>query len=74
MEEKIEDYLKENYKLKLEVKFKEFRHYIVNLLFPEATAEINFTYDNKFTFDANMESLKRFIDKCILEYFKKGDN
>ena len=71
MEEEIEDYLKDHYRLKLEVKLKEFRHYIINLMFPEATAEINFTYDNHFTFDANMGNLTRYINQCILEYFQK---
>lgn len=72
MEEEIEDYLQEIYKnrLKLEVKFVEFRHYKVILTFKEATAEISFTYDNNFVFDVNMMYLEKFIDCCILNYYK----
>lgn len=72
MEEEIEDYLKESYRLKLEVKFKEFRHYDIIIKFDSAECKISFTYDTRFTFEVNMESLKRYIDKCILEYFKGG--
>jgi len=71
MEEQIEDYLQDHYILDLEVKLKEFRHYLVYIKFDQLTAEINFTYDNHFTFDANMQSLTRYIDQCILQYYKK---
>ena len=71
MEEEIEEYLQKHYILDIEVKFKEFRNYLVNVKFDKLTAEIKFTYDNHYTFEVNMASLMNYIDKCILEYFKK---
>lgn len=71
MEDEIEEYLQIHYILNIEVKFKEFRNYLVLVKFDQFIAEVNFTYDNHFTFDANMNSLTKFIDQCILKYFKK---
>lgn len=71
MEDEIEEYLQNHYILNIEVKFKEFRNYLVLVKFDQFIAEVNFTYDNHFTFDANMNSLTKFIDQCILKYFKK---
>ena len=75
MELEIEDYLNEKYhnRLKLEVLFEDFRKYKVILTFPEAVAEIKFTYDNNFVFDVNMMYLMQLIDEQILEYYKGGD-
>lgn len=75
MELEIEDYLIEKYhnRLKLEVEFEDFRKYKVIITFPEAVAEIKFTYDNKFTFEVNMLSLISYIDEQILHYYKGGD-
>lgn len=75
MELEIEDYLIKKYhnRLKLEVVFEDFRKYKVIITFPEAVAEIKFTYDNNFVFDVNMMYLMQFIDEQILEYYKGGD-
>lgn len=75
MELEIEDYLIEKYhnRLKLEVVFEDFRKYKIIITFPEAVAEIKFTYDNNFTFEVNMLSIESFIDKQIIDYYKGGD-
>lgn len=76
MELELEEKLKEVYnkRININVKFKEFRHYEVYLKFLEDTAKIDFTYDNHFTFEININSLCNFIDKVIVEYYRREKN
>lgn len=72
MEEEIEEFLKDNYKnLEIEVKFNDFRNYIIILTFPETKAKIDFTYDNHFTFECNMQALENYINNQIIKYYRK---
>lgn len=75
MELEIEEELLKRYKnLKIKVKFKDFRKYIIELEFIDDTAFIEFTYDNHFIFEVNMNSLSNFIDQVILEYYRREKN
>ena len=76
MELEIEDKLQEIYKnLKIEVKFKDFRIYEINVTINNE--DINYfyyTYDVTLTLDANISIIRKIIDnKIILPYFRKEE-
>ena len=73
MELEIEDKLQEIYKnLKIEVKFKDFRIYEINVrINNEGINYFDYTYDAHLTFDANINIIGSKIDRIILSYYKK---
>ena len=76
MELEIEDKLQEIYKnLKIEVNFKDFRIYEINVTINNE--DINYfdnTYDVTVTLDANISIIRKIIDnKIILPYFRKEE-
>ena len=75
MELEIEDKLQEIYKnLKIEVKFKDFRIYEINVqINNEGINYFDYTYDAHFTFDTNINLIGSKIDRIILSYYKKGE-
>ena len=76
MELEIEDKLQEIYKnLKIEVKFKDFRIYEINVTINnEDINYFDYKYDVTLTLDANISIIRKIIDdKIILPYFRKEE-
>lgn len=76
MELEIEDKLQEIYKnLKIEVNFKDFRIYEINVrINNEGINYFDYTYDVTLTLDANISIIRKIIDnKIILSYFRKEE-
>ena len=76
MELEIEDKLQEIYKnLKIEVKFKDFRIYEINVTINnEDINYFDYTYDVTLTLDANISIIRKIIDNnIILPYFRKEE-
>ena len=76
MELEIEDKLQEIYKnIKIEVKFKDFRIYEINVTINnEDINYFDYTYDVTLTLDANISIIRKIIDnKIILPYFRKEE-
>lgn len=76
MEQEIEEKLENIYKnLKIEVKFKDFRKYEINVTINnEDINYFDYIYDVTLTLDANISIIRKIIDnKIILPYFRKED-
>ena len=76
MELEIEDKLENIYKnLKIEVKFKDFRKYEINVTINnEDINYFDYIYDVTLTLDANISIIRKIIDnKIILPYFRKEE-
>ena len=76
MELEIEEKLENIYKnLKIEVKFKDFRKYEINVTINnEDINYFEYTYDVTLTLDANISIIRKIIDnKIILPYFRKEE-
>lgn len=76
MELEIEEKLENIYKnLKIEVKFKDFRIYEINVTINnEDINYFDYTYDATLTLDANISIIRKIIDdKIILPYFRKEE-
>ena len=76
MELEIEDKLQEIYKnLKIEVKFKDFRIYEINVTINnEDINYFDYTYDVTLTLDANISIIRKIIDnKIILPFFRREE-
>ena len=76
MELEIEEKLENIYKnLKIEVKFKDFRIYEINVTINNVDINyFDYTYDVTLTLDANISIIRKIIDnKIILPYFRKEE-
>ena len=76
MELEIEDKLQEIYKnIKIEVKFKDFRIYEINVTINnEDINYFDYIYDVSLTLAANISIIRKIIDnKIILPYFRKEE-
>ena len=76
MELEIEDKLQEIYKnLKIEVNFKDFRIYEINVTINNEDIDyFDYIYDVTLTLDANISIIRKIIDnKIILPYFRKEE-
>ena len=76
MELEIEDKLQEIYKnLKIEVNFKDFRIYEINVqINNEDINYFDYIYDVTLTLDANISIIRKIIyNKIILPYFRKEE-
>lgn len=76
MELEIEEKLENIYKnLKIEVKFKDFRIYEINVTINnEDINYFDYKYDVTLTLDANISIIRKIIDnKIILPYFRKEE-
>ena len=71
-EEKLENIYKN---LRIEVKFKDFRKYEINVTINnEDINYFDYTYDVTLTLDANISIIRKIIDnKIILPYFRKEE-
>ena len=76
MELEIEEKLENIYKnLKIEVKFKDFRKYEINVTINnEVINYFDYTYDVTLTLDANISIIRKIIDnKIILPFFRREE-
>ena len=76
MELEIEEKLENIYKnLKIEVKFKDFRIYEINVTINnEDINYFDYIYDVTLTLDANISIIRKIIDnKIILPYYRKEE-
>jgi hypothetical protein len=76
MELEIEEKLENIYKnLKIDVKFKDFRKYEINVTINnEDINYFDYTYDVTLTLDANISIIEKIIDtKIILPYFRREE-
>ena len=76
MELEIEEGLEKIYKnLKIEVKFKDFRKYEINVSINNDDINyFDYTYDVTLTLDANISIIRKIIDnKIILPYFRREE-
>ena len=76
MEQEIEEKLENIYKnLEIEVKFKDFRKYEINVTINnEDINYFDYIYDVTLTLDANISIIRKIIDnKIILPYFRKEE-
>ena len=76
MELEIEEKLENIYKnLKIEVNFKDFRKYEINVTINnEDINYFDYKYDVTLTLDANISIIEKIIDnKIILPYFRKEE-
>ena len=76
MELEIEEKLENIYKnLKIEVNFKDFRIYEINVqINNEDINYFDYIYDVTLTLDANISIIRKIIDnKIILPYFRKEE-
>ena len=76
MELEIEEKLEKIYKnLKIEVKFKDFRKYEINVTINNDDINyFDYTYDVTLTLDTNISIIRKIIDdKIILPYFRKEE-
>lgn len=73
MEKDIEIFLKEkfNNRLKVEVKFVDFRNYKILLTINDTTIECIYIYDSKYKFDTNMAVLLQRCCDLIIDYYLK---
>ena len=74
MELEIEEKLENIYKnLKIEVNFKDFRKYEINVTINNKDINyFDYTYDVTLTLDANISIIRKIIDnKIILPYFRE---
>lgn len=77
MELEIEEKLENIYKnLKIEVKFKDFRKYEINVTINnEDINYFDYIYDVTLTLDANISIIRKIIDnKIILPYFRMEES
>ena len=76
MELEIEEKLENIYKnIKIEVKFKDFRKYEINVTINnEDINYFDYIYDVTLTLDANISIIRKIIDNnIILPYFRKEE-
>lgn len=78
MEDKLEEKLQEIYKnINIEVKYEDIRTYAIytRIEYREEIYESKFIYkyDNKLTFDVNIDSIKEIINNIILSFYIRGE-
>ena len=73
MELEIEEKLENIYKnLKIDVRFKDFRIYEINVIINDEIDYFDYTYNVTLTLDANISIIRKIIDtKIILPYFRE---
>lgn len=71
MEDDIQEKLEEIYTFPIEVEWVQFRQYSIIGKIKDNTFRIYYTYDDKFTTETNINSMKQKIDTEILKLFKK---
>ena len=72
MELDIQDALQEYFdNIKIEVNYKDIRKYEIYLCIETKENKFTYTYDAHLTFDANIDIIRKEIENCILEYYKR---
>jgi len=72
MELDIQDALVEYFtNINIEVKYKDIRKYEIYLQIGTMEHRFIYGYDAYLTFDANIDIIKKEIERCILEYYKR---
>lgn len=57
--------------IKIEVGYIDIRLYQINIRVETEEYIIKFKYDTHLTFDANIDIIKKEIEKCILAYYRR---
>ena len=74
MEDEIKEELEKRYKnLEIEVYFIEFRKYCIEVKCNGITLNEEYTWDNHFTLESNINVLEKNIDNFIIECYKRKD-
>ena len=73
MEEKIQEELEKrfNSRIKIEVKFKDFRIYEVNAKIEKYTIQFEYMIDASFTLKRNCDEIERILENYIIKYYKE---
>ena len=72
MELEIQDALIEYFaNIKIEVNYKDIRKYEIYLQLETMEHRFIYGYNAYLTFEANIDIIKKEIEKCILDYYKR---
>ena len=73
MEEKIQEELEErfNSRIKIEVKFKDFRLYEINAKIEKYEIQFEYMVDILFTLKRNCDEIERILENYIIKYYKE---
>ena len=73
MEEKIQEELEKrfNSRIKIEVKFKDFRIYEVNAKIEKYEIQFEYMIDASFTLKRNCDEIERILENYIIKYYKE---
>lgn len=73
MEEKIQEELEKrfNSRIKIEVKFKDFRIYEVNAKIEKYGIQFEYMIDATFTLKRNCDEIERILENYIIKYYKE---
>ena len=72
MELEIYDALAEYFcNIKINVEYKDVRKYEIQLQIETMESSFIYKYDAHLTFDANIDIIKKEIEKCILKYYRR---
>ena len=73
MEEKIQEELKKrfNSRIKIEVKFKDFRLYEINAKIEKYGIQFEYTLDVLSTMRKNCDEIERILENYIIKYYKE---
>lgn len=71
MEQDIQDSLREyfNRNIEIEVEYKDLRKYQIYLRMADLEHQFTYGYDAHLTFDANIDIIKKEIERCIIKYY-----
>lgn len=68
----IQDRLNEYFNnLDIEVEYSDLRKYKIFIVLNQSIYKYLFKYDAHLTLDANIDLIRKEIEKCILNYYKK---
>ena len=73
MEEKIQEELEKrfNSRIKIEVKFKDFRLYEINDKIEKYGIQFEYMIDASFTLKRNCDEIERILENYIIKYYKE---
>lgn len=73
MEEKIQEELEKrfNSRIKIEVKFKDFRLYEINAKIEKYVIQFEYMVDVTFTLKRNCDEIERILENYIIKYYKE---
>ena len=73
MDEKIQEELEKrfNSRIKIEVKFKDFRLYEINAKIEKYEIQFEYMIDASFTLKRNCDEIERILENYIIKYYKE---